>query len=100
MKISTQTVLHVSVPQATPIINRLSWYKNNNYLYLYGNNKYFDGIIGKPSLALTSVAEDDDGIYKCEVSNGVDTSFVEINLFTWSKWFIYEYIVILHIFYY
>lgn len=86
-RIPSQTVLQVSVPQATPPIKSLSWYKNSQLLYVDEKLKYSGGTIGIPSLTIIHVAKDDDGNYKCEVNNGVDTSFVEIYLFTWSKCF-------------
>ncbi|XP_076105961.1 neural cell adhesion molecule 1-like [Mytilus galloprovincialis] len=55
----------------TSEVTRITWYKNNSILYIYGNDRFSGGTISAPSLKIYFVEENDEGNYTCQAMNPV-----------------------------
>ncbi|VDI34068.1 Hypothetical predicted protein [Mytilus galloprovincialis] len=55
----------------TSEVTKISWYKNNSTLDIYGNDRFSGGTISAPSLKIFFVEENDEGNYTCQAMNPV-----------------------------
>ncbi|VDI34064.1 Hypothetical predicted protein [Mytilus galloprovincialis] len=58
----------------TSEVTKITWYKNNIILDIYGNNRFSGGTISSPSLEIYFVNEYDEGNYTCNAMNPVGTN--------------------------
>lgn len=83
VQIGINAEMMVNIVTAVPPLKAVIWSRNDQTLF---GSRYTDGNIKTPSLSINNITASDDGTYRCFVYNEVGSSYVDIFLFTWSKY--------------
>ncbi|XP_063447807.1 cell adhesion molecule 4-like [Mytilus trossulus] len=68
---------NITIPcyvSATSEVTKITWYKNNSILDIYGNDRFSGGTVSSPPLKIYFVEESNEGNYTCQATNPVGTN--------------------------